>query len=221
MDTTRSVHKGFVYQCEALTTIPELYSVGTKSHNDYGTVSVNLLSTGEIIVIKGIDQIYRLEANGAENDQYMLARLPIIVENELKWDIKDAKFYHQTWIYLDIIYLINFIDNNVENSALIVDVSQGRVFKIDLDQNIEIPRLNFSLSGTDQYRLYIFGGASFNKEVTNTLEVFDVGQYQYSKIETKNTAPSARQGHTSVIIGSYMFIFGGTSSVDLESDQVQ
>lgn len=112
--------------------------------------------------------------------------------------------------FLDIIYIVHFDPDNLANSNLILDLNSGTMYKIDLDQKPELPRINFSLAGTAKYQLYIFGGAAFDGTLSNNLDVFDINQYQWTKIETRGTPPSPMQGHSAIVIDNNMFVFGKT-----------
>ena len=119
---------------------------------------------------------------------------------------------------MDKLYIFGLENpDKLEDSVYVADPSVKKLFKIDLDSKPSCARKNFSFCCSDQYKFYIFGGINTEEELMNTVEVFDITQYQWQVIETKGISPSPRQGHSAVIIDNHMFIFGGTPGKDLEN----
>lgn len=164
-----------------------------------------MLSNGEVVVIAGAKEasakhakfgyvpvFYKITKTEKDQDRQAAkwAIEPLDMEFEPGVDIfiDSKEFLHKTWVYLDKIYIVYFSQDNLENSSLIADVSQRRIFRVDLDTKPSVARTNYSLSGTESYKLYLFGGCDSEGDALNTLETFDVTQYQWTKIETRGKA---------------------------------
>jgi len=162
-----------------------------------------------------IPRFYKLSlSEGEDSSHWMLDSVPMQFEQDGDILIDTEEFLHDGWVYLGKIYLIYLYQDNLDNSVLIADLEQKRIFKVDLETKPEFERTNYSLVGNDNYKLYIFGGVNPEGDALNTVETFDVAQYQWQKVETRGTAPSPRQGHSAVIVSNNMFVFGGTSDTD-------
>lgn len=149
----------------------------------------------------------------------MLETIPMEFEEGVEILIDTEEFMHKSWVYLDKIYIVYFSQDNLENSVLIADISQKKIFRVDLETLPSVARTNYSLAGSDTYKLYIFGGVNPEGDALNTLEAFDVTQYQWHKIEMRGNVPSPRQGHSAIIVSSYMVVFGGTSDTDKDNPE--
>ncbi|EGC38782.1 hypothetical protein DICPUDRAFT_96796 [Dictyostelium purpureum] len=63
--------------------------------------------------------------------------------------------------------------------------------------------------------IYVFGGYSASGTgAKNDLHVFSFETQSWSEVQTEGTKPTPRSGHTAVIDGNHMVVFGGTSVVD-------
>ena len=68
-------------------------------------------------------------------------------------------------------------------------------------------RIDFSMSKLDN-KIYIYGGVS--SKIYNELWVFNIDKNKWTQIAiSEKDDPTARKGHTSVIIKDMMFIYGG------------
>jgi N-acetylneuraminic acid mutarotase len=63
--------------------------------------------------------------------------------------------------------------------------------------------------GTD---IVVFGGANAESKYLNDLWLFDVRARTWSLLQPQTTAPAERNGHSAVIYGDAMFVFGGSSA---------
>lgn len=216
-----------------------ILSDSEESNNDFQEISntkirgflyntVNVLSNGDIIVIAGAQEIKNKDKFGLlpmfyklskSSENWLIESIPMDFESGVDILIDTEEFLHKTWIYLDKIYIIYLSQDNLENSVFVADVSLNKIFRIDLDTKPSIFRTNYSLAGCDNYKLHIFGGVNSEGEALNTLEVFDVAQYQWQNIEMRGNIPSPRQGHSANIINNAMFIFGGTSETDKDNPE--
>jgi hypothetical protein len=66
--------------------------------------------------------------------------------------------------------------------------------------------------------LVIFGGCYMETKCFNDLFFLDVLAQRWIKVETTGTIPSPRQGHSAVLYGSEMWIYGGSSNEGYLSD---
>lgn len=62
-----------------------------------------------------------------------------------------------------------------------------------------------------QKKVYVFGGRSKDKRVTNDLHVFNSsGLMSWDKLSPTGVAPPARCGHTTTLIDNKLFVYGGS-----------
>ncbi|EFJ19172.1 hypothetical protein SELMODRAFT_419330 [Selaginella moellendorffii] len=66
--------------------------------------------------------------------------------------------------------------------------------------------------------IYIFGGCGRDECQTNDVHVFDIGTYTWSKPVMKGTHPSPRDSHSSMAVGSKLYVFGGTDGSNPPND---
>jgi hypothetical protein len=78
-------------------------------------------------------------------------------------------------------------------------------------------RRGHSSTQVDTY-LVIFGGCLMDTKCFNDLHFFDMNSNKWSKIAAKGNIPSPRQGHSAVMYGSTMWVYGGSSSDGFLSD---
>ena len=70
-------------------------------------------------------------------------------------------------------------------------------------------RIDFSISKFGS-KIYLYGGVS--SKIYNELWAYNIDQYKWTQIpitENENDEPTARKGHTSIIIKDMLFIYGG------------
>lgn len=60
--------------------------------------------------------------------------------------------------------------------------------------------------------MIVFGGCYMESPCFNDLYFFEFQSQSWTSIETTGTIPSARQGHSAVLYGSTMWVYGGSSS---------
>ncbi|EFJ13495.1 hypothetical protein SELMODRAFT_424453 [Selaginella moellendorffii] len=66
--------------------------------------------------------------------------------------------------------------------------------------------------------IYIFGGCGRDECQTNDVHVFDIGTHTWSKPVMKGTHPSPRDSHSSMAVGSKLYVFGGTDGSNPPND---
>ncbi|GJP30327.1 hypothetical protein CLOM_g741 [Closterium sp. NIES-68] len=59
-------------------------------------------------------------------------------------------------------------------------------------------------------QVYVFGGYGKDERQTNDVYVYNTTKDAWSKPNIKGTPPSPRDSHTSTVVGSRLFVFGGT-----------
>ena len=79
------------------------------------------------------------------------------------------------------------------------------------------PRGGHSLDIVGEY-LIIFGGCNLDILCYNDLYYFNTRSKEWFKPKTFGDPPSPRNGHTSVLHGSFLYIFGGASMKGLLND---
>ena len=71
------------------------------------------------------------------------------------------------------------------------------------------PRINQSQVTTSNKLLYIYGGINSEGHYLNDMWSFSISEYYWSKIEIQGEIPSPRSGHSCLIQGNNLYIFGG------------
>lgn len=89
--------------------------------------TINVLSTGEIIIIAGakelkqsgrfgyIPMFYRLNQPDATRSKWNLESIPMKFEDGVEIQIYNEEFLHTTWVYLDKIYIMYLNQDNIDN----------------------------------------------------------------------------------------------------------
>ncbi|RSH83811.1 hypothetical protein EHS25_005426 [Saitozyma podzolica] len=73
----------------------------------------------------------------------------------------------------------------------------------------ELPRSSHSVSVIDD-KAYIFGGeVQPRKPVDNALHVIDLATGEHTVVQGKGDVPEPRVGHTAVVLGGRIYVFGG------------
>jgi N-acetylneuraminic acid mutarotase len=79
------------------------------------------------------------------------------------------------------------------------------------------PRSGHSIT-TYNDSLYLFGGCDFESTCYNDVQKYSLSTNLWSSVPTKNSPPSSREGHLSILIGHFIYIHGGSSQTTLYSD---
>lgn len=66
--------------------------------------------------------------------------------------------------------------------------------------------------------LYLFGGCDLDTICYNALEMFNITEKKWVSLETSGVVPKGREGHISVLVGSYLYVYGGTSLTEMFND---
>ena len=83
--------------------------------------------------------------------------------------------------------------------------------------NSPLVRRGHSVIQTDTF-LILFGGCNINGECFNDVNFFNFLTNQWYNIAPKGKIPSPRQGHSSVLYGNKMIIYGGSSNDGYKDD---
>ena len=81
-------------------------------------------------------------------------------------------------------------------------------------------RRGHSMISTDT-NLIIFGGCDLNAKCYNDLYFFNMETYEWTLIENKGIIPSPRMGHSAVLYGTKMIIYGGESNDGYKDDMFE
>ena len=66
--------------------------------------------------------------------------------------------------------------------------------------------------------LYLFGGCDLDTVCYNDLQVYNYRDSKWTEVQTTGSAPGVREGHIAVLIGYYLYIYGGTSLTEVLGD---
>lgn len=131
----------------------------------------------------------------------------------------EERFGHSTTLYKNKLFIFGGLYEQ-NGSPLCEDFTQFNLFTNDF-QNTEKNTLFQRLRHTTvQYKdsFFVFGGSSSNlcgDEFHNTLSEFNINKREWSVVIPKSReVPKPRFKHSSVLIGHFMYIFGGFSVQD-------
>ena len=85
-------------------------------------------------------------------------------------------------------------------------------------------RANHSLVLSEDGKIYMFGGhggANFQRQAFNDLWMFDCETEKWTEIEPENNPPEGRGGHTSFILGTKLYVYGGWNSNNQFENAIQ
>lgn len=83
--------------------------------------------------------------------------------------------------------------------------------------NSPFPRRGHSVIQVDIF-LVVFGGCNINGECFNDVNFYNILTNKWYNITPKGKIPSPRQGHSSVLYGNKMIIYGGSSNDGYKDD---
>jgi N-acetylneuraminic acid mutarotase len=71
----------------------------------------------------------------------------------------------------------------------------------------------------DNNSLYLFGGQNKNAETVNDFWCYSLTKDTWTKLKPGGEVPSARSGHTFVVIGKFILLFGGLIEITKECNE--
>jgi Galactose oxidase, central domain len=66
--------------------------------------------------------------------------------------------------------------------------------------------------------LYLFGGCNLDTVCYNDLQTYNATDQKWTLITTSGSQPSEREGHLAVLVGSFLYVYGGTSLTEILGD---
>jgi len=128
--------------------------------------------------------------------------------------------HHQSFLINSrYIYLIKNSFPKDEEHIFFFDLQNKKLFPIKNDETRpETFRMNHTVNVHD-LKFYFFGGMNFNLKTLNSLDIYNFETYKWEQVSTKGKAPEPRHSHNSFIVGSNLYILGGTKSTDFFSKE--
>ncbi|OHT15089.1 Kelch motif family protein [Tritrichomonas foetus] len=165
---------------------------------------------------------------GGINGVTPLSSLISFNTNKFKWTLISNKLpavcKHSSFIKDEILYIIGGATENGNNNFLAIDIKSGTVLQNGASAFPQL-QLNLRLLATayDPSRnwLYIFGGFCVENDetecgCTDKLYIIDMNKKTYGYINSPLLkCPSPRCGHTMVLAGNNLVVFGGCDRLPL------
>ena len=116
--------------------------------------------------------------------------------------------------------------NNSHNVANITKIKHKKILPFEWTllpfnkSNSPSQRRGHSMLSTDT-NLILFGGCDLNAKCFNDVYFFNIDTLEWTLIENKGKVPSPRMGHSAVLYGNKMIIYGGESNDGFKNDMFE